>query len=252
MFGVENPLFYERRASVRKIKKGIQPMFAAPIFPCCICNRKTKKAKLVFGLCLIFLLVLVVKGGYAMQPPPPPLDLPQLRMLISEADLLVVGKIDRVKETEGTNGGETKKTVEAVLSVEKILKGKVAGKTIIIKETYKTFDSQLPGLGSKGEGEPKKMIVSSRAGPSCYHGRYRQGMRIVVLLEKIEGTDEYRPLGSGTYDKHLCEFLIDDNGIKTFYFKFEDDVGKYAGCEERFIDLIRKLIKSGSKEENHG
>jgi len=29
---------------VRKIKKGIQPMFAAPIFPYCICNRKTKRS----------------------------------------------------------------------------------------------------------------------------------------------------------------------------------------------------------------
>ena len=184
-----------------------------------------------------------------MQPPPPPLNLAQLRMLTSEADLIAVGKIDRVKETEGVNGGETKKTVEAVLSVEKLLKGKVAGKTIIIKETYKTFDSQLPGLGPKDKGEPKKMIVSSRAGPSCYHGRYRQGMRIVVLLEKIKGIDEYRPLGSGTYDKHLCEFLIEDDGIKTFYFKFADDVGKYAGCEEQFIGFIRKLIESGSDKE---
>ena len=181
-----------------------------------------------------------------MQPPPPPLDLPQLRMLISEADLLVVGKIDRVKETEGTNGGETKKTVEAVLSLEKLLKGKVAGKAIVIRETYKTFDPQLTDLGSKDEGTSKKMIVSSRAGPSCYHGKYRQGMRIVVLLEKIEGTDEYRPLGSGTYDKHLCEFLIENDGIKTFYFKFADDVGKYAGCEEQFTGFIKKLIVSCS------
>ena len=181
-----------------------------------------------------------------MQPPPSPLNLAQLRMVTSEADLIAVGKIGKVKKTEGIEEGETRETVEAVLSVEKLLKGKVAGKTIIIKETYKTFDSQLPGLGSKDEGEPKKMIVSSRAGPSSYHGRYRQGMRIVVLLEKIEGIDEYRPLGSGTYDKHLCEFLIEDNGIKTFYFKFADDVGKYAGCEEQFIGFIRRLIVSGS------
>lgn len=181
-----------------------------------------------------------------MQPPPPPLNLAQLRMLTSEADLIVVGEIDWVKETKGANRGEAKKTVEAVLSVEKLLKGKVMGKAIVIRETYKTFDPQLTDLESKDEGAPKKMIVSSRAGPSCYHGRYRQGMRIVVLLEKIEGTDEYRPLGSGTYDKHLCEFLIEDNDIKTFYFKFADDVGKYAGCEEQFTGLIEKLIVSGS------
>ena len=45
-----------------------------------------------------------------MQPPPPPLNLAQLRMLTSEADLIAVGKIDRVKETEGVNGGEIKRS----------------------------------------------------------------------------------------------------------------------------------------------
>lgn len=210
-------------------------------------NRKKKWAKLLLSACAVFFLV--AKGGYAMQPPPPPLNLVQLRMLISEADLIAVGKIGKVKETEGVEAGKTRETVEVILNVEKLLKGEVTSKTIVIKEIYKTFDSQPPGLGSKDEGDPKKMIVSSRAGPSCYHGRYRQGMRIVVLLEKIEGADEYRPLGSGTYDKHLCEFLIEDNGIKTFYFKFADDVGKYAGCEEQFIGFIRKLIESGSDKE---
>jgi len=181
-----------------------------------------------------------------MQPPPPPLNLAQLKMLTSEADIIAVGEIDRVKETKGENRGEVKETVEAVLSVEKLLKGKVVGKAIIIRETYKTFDPQLTDLESKDEGAPKKMIVSSKAGPSCYHGRYRVGMRIVVFLEKIEGADKFRPLGSGTYDKHLCEFLIENGGIKTFYFRFADDVGKYAGCEEQFTGLIEKLIVSGS------
>jgi hypothetical protein len=96
------------------------------------------------------------------------------------------------------------------------------------------------------------MIVSSIAGPSTYHGKYLQDARILVLLEKINGTDKYRPLGSGTYDKHLCEFLIEDDGIKTFYFQFAEDVGKYAGSENQFIDFIEKLIINSNKEENHG
>jgi len=219
-------------------------MFAGLIFPYWFCNEKTKKVKLFFGIYLIFLLV--IKGGYAMQPPPPHLNLAQLRILTSEADLIAVGKIDRIKETEGANGEEAKKTVEAVMSVEKLLKGKVVNKTIIIRESYKTFDPQLTGLESKDEGPAKKMVVSSKAGPRCYHGTYRPGMRIVVLLEKIEGTNEYRPMGSGTYDKHLCEFLIDDNGIKTFYFRFADDIGNYARCEEQFTGFIEKLVVSGS------
>ncbi|MCX6553463.1 MAG: hypothetical protein NTZ12_00385, partial [Candidatus Aminicenantes bacterium] len=88
----------------------------------------------------------------------------------------------------------------------------------------------------------------SIAGPSTYHGKYVQDARTLVLLEKIEGTDKYRPLGSGTYDKHLCEFLIEDDGIKTFYFQFAEDVGKYAGSEKQFIGFINKLIKDSSNK----
>lgn len=175
-----------------------------------------------------------------MQPPPPPLNLAQLKMLIAEADMIAVGKIKAVKETEEAEKAE--KTVEATLSIEKLLKGKVAGKTIVINETYKTYKPQLLGPGSRDEGESQKMIVSSIAGPSTYHGKYIQGARILVLLEKIEGTDKYRPLGSGTYDKHLCEFLIEDDGIKTLYFQFADDVGKYIAGEKQFIGFIKKLI----------
>ncbi|MDO9068495.1 MAG: hypothetical protein Q7W05_08565, partial [Deltaproteobacteria bacterium] len=161
-------------------------------------------------------------------------------MLIAEADMIVVGKITAVKETEEAEKAE--KTVEATLSIEKLLKGKVAGKTIVINETYKTYKPQLLGPGSGDEGESQKMIVSSIAGPSTYHGKYKKGSRIVVLMEKIEGTDKYRPLGSGTYDKHLCEFLIEDDGIKTFYFQFAEDVGKYIAGEKQFIGFIKKLI----------
>ena len=201
--------------------EGIHPMLATPIFPYCICRRKTKKAKLVLGICLI--LLLVAKGGYAMQPPPPPLNIAQLKMLIAQADLIVVGKVTEVKETEGT--------IEATLSIEKLLKGKVAGKTIAIKETYKPTSFQTPAPGSKDGVESPQMLTRSTAGPATYHGKYQEGSRIVVLLEKNEGTGNYRPLGSGTYDKYLCEFLIENDGIKsinTNYFQFAKDVKKYV------------------------
>jgi hypothetical protein len=227
-------------------REGIQPMFAEQISPYGICSRKTKKATLVFGICLM--LLLVSDGGYAMQPPPPPLNIAQLKILIAEANMIVVGKINAVKET-----GEAERTIDATLSIEKLLKGKVSGKTIVIRETYKILNSKPPGLGSRDEGESRKMIVSEIAGPSTYHGKYVQDARILVLLEKIKGTDQYRPLGSGTYDRHLCEFLMEGDGITKLYFQFAEDVGRYARCENRFIGFIEKLIKdSSNKEENHG
>ena len=223
-------------------EEDIQPMFTTSIFPYGNCSRKTKKAKLFVGICLI--LLLVAQGGYAMQPPPPPLSIEQLKMLIVQADLIVVGNINTVNITV-----EAEETVEATLSIEKLLKGKVAEKTIVIKETYKTYKPQLLVPGSGDKGDSKKMIVSSIAGPSTYHGKYIKDARILVLLEKIGGTDKYRPLGSGTYDKHLCEFLIEDEGIKAFYFKFAEDVGKYAENGKQFIGIIKMLIKCISNKE---
>jgi len=175
-----------------------------------------------------------------MQPPPPPLNIAQLKILVAQADLIVIGKINEVKETAGT--------IEAALSIEKLLKGKVAGNTIAIEETYKPASFQTPALGSKNEGESPQMIVRSTAGPGAYHGKYKKGSRIVVLLEKIEATGNYRPLGSGTYNKHLCEFLIENDGIKANYFQFAEDVGKYTGSEKQFISFIKKLIKSNSNK----
>ena len=195
--------------------------------------------RLIFGTCLIFLLS--IYEGYTMQPPPPPLDLVQLRILISKADLIVVGKIDKAQETE--------QTVEAVLSIEKSLKGKAAGKTIAIKEARGPATTGSADAISKDESEPSKMVAAQRAGPSFYHGRYKQGMRIVVLLEAIKSTNEYRPLGSGTYDKHLCVFPIENHGIQTFYFKFAEDVKKYAETEARFICFIKKTTKIDARFE---
>ncbi len=195
--------------------------------------------RLIFGTCLI--LLLGIYEGYAMQPPPPPLDLVQLRILISKADLIVVGKIDTARETE--------QTVEAALIIEKLLKGKATGKTIAIKEARGPATTRPADAISKDESEPSKMIVANRAGPSFYHGRYKQGMRIVVLLEAIKGTNEYRPLGSGTYDKHLCVFSIENHRIQTFYFQFAEDVKKYAEREERFICFIKKTTKIDARFE---
>ena len=175
-----------------------------------------------------------------MQPPPPPLSISQLKTLIAEADLIVVGEINEVKETEST--------VEAAIHVERLLKGKITGKTIGIKEIYKPVNSQTPGLESKDAGESNRTLVRSIAGPITYHGRYNRGSRIVVLLEKIEGTDTYKPLGSGTYNKHLCEFLIENDSINTNYFKFAEDVEKYIVSEKQFIGFINKLIKSNSNK----
>jgi hypothetical protein len=199
--------------------------------------RMLKKTKLVFQVC--FMLILATKGVYAMQPPPPPLNIAQLKILVAKADIIVVGKINTVNERT-----DTEKTIEAALRVEKLLKGKVSGNNILIRETYKNLDLQSSDIEKKDGDESKKIIVSSSAGPRTYHGIYKKGSRMIVFLEKIGGTDKYMPLGSGTYVGHLCEFLIEDDGIKTLYFSFAEDLQKYAGSEKQFIDFVKYLTLS--------
>ena len=79
-----------------------------------------------------------------------------------------------------------------------------------------------------------------------------QDWRIIVFLAKIKGTDIYKPLGSDTYDEYFSQFPIDNNRIKAFYFKFADDVKKYAGSEQEFIGLIRSLIDPDSEKGDNG
>jgi len=182
-----------------------------------------------------------------MQPPPEPLNIQKLRQLISQADLIAVGKIISVTQSEYLKGGERMTAVSAVLSVEKLLTGReLSDHTITIHETYPAPDLLKPPSASmqRDKGAPEKAIVGLRAGPSCYHGRYEQGDRIIVFLVAIEGTGEYKPFGSGTYDKHLCEFVIQKDGIEAFYFRFADDLLPHVGSEDDFIDLIRALIDS--------
>ena len=171
-----------------------------------------------------------------MQPPPPPLDIAKLKMLVAKADLIIVGKIKEVNETEGT--------VAATVQIEKMLKGKIKGETISIRETYRTANTEKPAPTANLKDESPKMIVRTMIGPSSYHGSYKKDSRIIILLEKIKGTESYRPLGSDTFDDYLGEFLIEDDGIKTIYFQFAEDLKKYAACEKQFIGFISKLIKN--------
>jgi hypothetical protein len=194
-----------------------------------------------------FLFFLATQGGYAMQPPPPPLDIAQFKLLVAEADIIVIGKINESKETDGV--------IEATLGIEKLLKGKAAGKTIAIKEIYKPANFQTLAPESKDEGGQSKAITASIAGPATYHGKYKKDGRILVLLQKIEGTGKYKPLGSGTYNKYLCEFIIENDGIKSIeidYFRFAEDLGKYIVSENKFTGLIKKLLKSNlNKKDNN-
>jgi len=182
------------------------------------------------------------KFGHAIQPPPPPLTLSQFQQLIAESGVIAIGEVIQVANSEKSSDRVKEVTTTVILRPEKILKGETTGKDILIIETYPDYDSVTTDLTSKkSEGGPMA-IVSMNAGPRPYHGRYKEGSRIIIFLEEVTGTNEYRPLGSGTYDKYLCEFLIKTSGIQTIYYQFDDDLKKHAQSEDEFVGLIKKTI----------
>ena len=125
----------------------------------CIPNRQAQTV--LFALATLFLFIEV---GYTMQPPPPPLNLEQLKELISSSDVIALGTIDAVEKTESVVGMETRRTVEAVLIVEKLIKGQVPEKSLVIIETYPVLNPSLPAAAPKGENKPEKVIIGMKAG----------------------------------------------------------------------------------------
>lgn len=181
-----------------------------------------------------------------MQPPLPPLNVEKLKQLVSEADLIVVGKVVRVGENEAVDGQETKIELQCELNVVEFIKGHVSNQTIIIREIYPTFAVPTPSIENvlemKKVGPGRKTVKGFRAGPGVYHGKYTPGERIMVFLYGSDGNEAFKPLGSGTYDGYLCEFLIGQDGVEPLYFRFSDDVKGRTGSEQAFIGLIRSLL----------
>lgn len=214
------------------------------IFDAGVLAGTVKPVMIILLVCTLFFLT--SSKGFAMQPPPPPLNIEQLGELLSSAEVVAVGTVTQVKTAEKVVGLETRRTVEAVLLVERLLKGLAAGKSIMIEESYPVLNPSLPGAVSKDENKPGKTVIGIKAGPACYHGEYSQGARVIVLLERVTGSDKYRPLGSGSYNQYLGEFLIETGGVKSLYYQFAEDLQKVAGSEEQFVDLIGRLIGSAS------
>jgi len=172
---------------------------------------KLTEMVLSIGLALFF-----SNPGYTMQPPPAPLDSPGFQALTGKADIIVVGKVVQVTETEEAAKTGREITVEVTLKIGDLLKGDVSGENIHIQESYPGFDSIVKDLTSSKNKISRGQIVSTSAGPRPYHGKYKEGDRIIVLLKVIEGKDKYRPLGSGTYDEYFCEFSSRQGALRHY------------------------------------
>lgn len=186
----------------------------------------------VWAGAFFFLFVVV---AWTMQPPPPPLNLANLKKLVSQADVVLVGRVVSVKKALKPDQ-PTLKEIEVSVEIKRLLKGKAPGSTITVREDIPVRKN------IQVKGNPK--VVGVRIGPTPYHGVYELGDNVVLILVKSEGReDEYQPIGSGSYDKYFGEFLIRGGRIKPLYYRFSDDIEKYTRSEGEFISLVENILK---------
>lgn len=173
-----------------------------------------------------------------MRPPLKPLDMNNLRRMVSDADVIAVGTVS--SETRSKTLQQPRETIviRAVMSVDKILKGDKSIKTITIEELYHQFSSD--------DSLVEKNITASTAGPAPPVGVYHQGERILVFLKNINKNGSFRPLGSGDYDAYLGLMQITSDGVKPDRYMLDDSVSKYAGNEDNFISLIARITLHSS------
>jgi len=178
-----------------------------------------------------------------MQPPPPPLDIAAFKALIAQADLIVVGEVIHRNESS-PDAGQLSKSLEITVDVEKSLTKNNCGKHISIRESFPAPlpDKPLPLPGNITKDTAGPAISAAKVGPSAYHGVYHRGERIILLLSDTGNACQFRPIGSGTYDRHLGEFLIVNGKIETLYYTFAPDLKRYADSETSFLQLLDSLI----------
>lgn len=194
----------------------------------------------------LFAAVLWMADGtpsLAMQPPPPPLDARTLAALAATADAVALVRVTdvRVIQIPGASDDGPRRVVEATAEVERCLSVAPCGPVVRIRE--EAWDD--PSKSVVPEDAP---ISSMVAGPRPYHADYHVGDRLLALLEKTGQPDLYRPLGSGTYDRHLGVFVLGEAGVRPFFFSLAPDLAAHADSETAFLDFIAKNLGLPKKE----
>lgn len=224
--------------------KGMRPIRSLP----CKLFKRWKSAATLATAFVCTALLLVSDAGHAMQPPPPPLSVLQLERLVAAADVIALGEIVEVAEIDAPGAAGEIQATQAVMQVERLLKGKLRGNRLLIREPAYSAAPPVKTSKTAQGSKPRETIAHTGAGPSPYHGRYRKGNRVIMLLEPTTDGAAFKPLGAGTYDGYLCEFFIEEDHIATRYFELAEDAAVHAESEERFIRLIDSLLNRHSVE----
>lgn len=185
---------------------------------------------------VLFIGALICAGLHmeakAVRKPLNPLSSEQLQKLVDDARVIVTGTVTEVTQSRTSQPPLETIIIRIILTPDRIIKGDKSMKTIEIEESYQQFSSS---------DTDEKTVTVHKAGPTPPVGRYRDGERILVFLESLDGRDRYRPVGSGNHDAYLGMLQITSNGVGSDRYLFDEVVSGYAGQVEDFLNFIIKM-----------
>ena len=178
----------------------------------------------------------------AVRPPLKPLNSEQFQKMIADADVIVTGTIVSVRLSKTLQPPLETVMIHVTMTPERILKGDRLTESITIEESYRQFSVDDVEDVSDSSYSMEKPVTVRISGPAPPVGRYRNGDRVLVFLKSIDGSNQYRPLGSGNHDVYLGVFGITSDGVKPDRYQFDDVVTGHAKSEVSFLNFIT-LIK---------
>ena len=181
----------------------------------------------------LLLVLCLCSEASAVRPPLKPLDMDNLNKMVAEADVIAVGTVSSETRSKTVHKPRETIAIQAVISVDRIIKGDTSIKTITIDESYQQFSSN-DALADKG-------ITASTTGPPPPVGIYRKGERIFAFLKSISNSGLFRPVGSGNYDAYIGLFEITSHGITSDRYTLDDAIATYSGNEDGFVSLISRI-----------
>jgi hypothetical protein len=176
----------------------------------------------------IFFFMSLYAEAEAVRPPLRPLNGEQFTKMITGADVIAVGTINSVILSKTSAPPSETVMIHATMAAERILKGDKSIKSIVIEETFQQFPAE----------NNEKSVTTQIAGPAPPVGKYRNGDRLLVFLKSLDGSNIYRPLGSGNHDAYLGIFQITADGVRSDRYRFDEELTKYGKSEADFLNFI--------------
>ena len=169
-----------------------------------------------------------------------PLGTKELGRMVADSEVVAAGTVTCATLSKTWQGPLETVIIDAVFRPDRVLKGDNIAGTLRIMESYQEISIGDPqGTSGARPGKGRKARGPSTDPPV---GRYEEGSRLIVFLNRVEGSDQYHPFGSGSHKSYLGLFRIAPEGVTSDRHGFDETVSGHAGSEAGFISFIVSII----------